>query len=201
MLPHRFSLYRVRGHRPASEALTRFTTHWRARPFPNSRLRAQIVARNSSGGVATSSASLPALSITLRSGGARGRRWARLSSRSVARKPSTLCAVASSQVTPAGPPATTAPIRRRSPSLKVSAGATLAHRRTRAPLRRAAMRVSQAHSRPRDRTPQRTGALATAEGQPHRRGVITKGLRDTSSQKPFVFNQSCGGEDRIRTGV
>ena len=30
---------------------------------------------------------------------------------------------------------------------------------------------------------------------------ITKGLRDTASQKPFVSNPLCGGEDRIRTGV
>ena len=153
-------------------------------------LRLPIVARNSAGGVATCSINHSEERRGSRSAVSKGR------SRSVARKPSALCAIASSQVTPAGPPTTAAPKSGGvPPSLKARAGATLAHRRTRAPPRRAELRDARPHSRPRDRTPQRTGALATAEGQPHPkrapRAPETRRLRSPS------FSPSCA---EVRTG-
>jgi hypothetical protein len=105
----------------------------------------------------------------LRSRGACDRRWARSSSRPVAPMPRALRAIASCQVTPAGPSTTAAPIRRASSKSHASAGATAltAERGLRGDEPRRAL--SPPHSRPRDRAPHRTGARVGTGRQPHKR--------------------------------
>jgi len=83
------------------------------------------------------------------------------------RRQAPLCASAICRVTPPGPTHPVAPMRRRppdAPSARERLSLTAERGLRGDTLGRA---VARPHTRPRERAPQRTGALAAAEGQPH----------------------------------